>query len=130
MRRVIGDLAITAGSVLTLVLVLVFFDKRVRDQIAMVVDPRHPGDALAGMSHQAGDVLAIVFAAGRNQSIEHAPLVVFAFTGKRGGDDDAMLELLEPFRPHRGRAARLLKFGASGPPRRAPRARLRAFEAS
>jgi endonuclease III len=59
-----------------------------------------------------------------------APLVVYAFTGKRGGDDDAMLELLEPFRPHRGRAARLLKFGASGPPRRAPRARLRAFEAS
>lgn len=59
-----------------------------------------------------------------------APLVVFAFTGKRGSDDDAMLELLEPFRPHRGRAARLLKFGASGPPRRAPRARLRSFEAS
>lgn len=59
-----------------------------------------------------------------------APLVVYAFTGKRGGDDDAMLELLEPFRPHRGRAARLLKFGAAGPPRRAPRARLRSFEAS
>lgn len=53
-----------------------------------------------------------------------APIVVFAFTGKRGGDDDAMLALLEPFAPHRGRAARLLKM-AGGPPRRAPRARLR-----
>ncbi|MEX2394933.1 MAG: DNA-3-methyladenine glycosylase 2 family protein [Actinomycetota bacterium] len=54
-----------------------------------------------------------------------APLVVYAFTGKRGGDDDAMLELLEPFRPHRGRAARLLKFGTSGPPARGPKRRLR-----
>jgi 3-methyladenine DNA glycosylase/8-oxoguanine DNA glycosylase len=58
----------------------------------------------------------------------HLPrIVVYAFTGKRGGDDDAMLELLEPFRPHRGRAARLLKFGAGGPPRRAPKARIRSF---
>lgn len=54
-----------------------------------------------------------------------APTVVYAFTGKRGGDDDAMLELLEPFRPHRGRAARLIKTGCSPPPRRGPRARLR-----
>ena len=61
----------------------------------------------------------------------HLPaIVVYAFTGKRGGDDDAMLELLEPFRPHRGRAARLLKFGSGRPPRRAPRARLRSIEAS
>lgn len=54
-----------------------------------------------------------------------AKLVVYALTGKRGGDDDAMMELLEPFRPHRGRAARLLKFGASGPPVRGPKIRLR-----
>lgn len=58
-----------------------------------------------------------------------APMVVYAFTGRRGGDDDAMLELLEPFRPHRGRAARLVKM-ASSMPRRAPRARLRDFARS
>lgn len=56
-----------------------------------------------------------------------APIVVYAFTGKRGGDDDAMMELLEPFAPHRGRAARLLKMGAGRPPRRAPRAAIRDF---
>ena len=61
----------------------------------------------------------------------HLPeIVVYALTGRRGGDDDAMLELLEPFRPHRGRAARLLKMSGLGPPRRAPRARLRDFRAS
>jgi hypothetical protein len=59
-----------------------------------------------------------------------APIVVYAFTGKRGGDDDAMLELLEPFRPHRGRAARLIKMGRAGPPRRVPRARRRDFSRS
>jgi 3-methyladenine DNA glycosylase/8-oxoguanine DNA glycosylase len=56
----------------------------------------------------------------------HLPkIVVYSLTGKRGGDDDAMLELLEPFRPHRGRAARLLKFGGSKPPARGPKHRLR-----
>jgi 3-methyladenine DNA glycosylase/8-oxoguanine DNA glycosylase len=54
-----------------------------------------------------------------------APTVVYAFTGLRGGDDAAMLELLEPFRPHRGRAARMIKSAHGPPPRRAPRARLR-----
>ena len=56
----------------------------------------------------------------------HLPkIVVYSLTGKRGGDDDAMLELLEPFRPHRGRAARLLKFGGSEPPARGPKHRIR-----
>jgi 3-methyladenine DNA glycosylase/8-oxoguanine DNA glycosylase len=56
----------------------------------------------------------------------HLPkIVVYSLTGKRGGDDDAMLELLEPFRPHRGRAARLLKFGGSTPPARGPKHRIR-----
>jgi hypothetical protein len=59
-----------------------------------------------------------------------APTVVYAFTGLHGGDDDAMLELLAPFAPHRGRAARLIKMGYGPPPRRAPRARLRSFAES
>lgn len=58
-----------------------------------------------------------------------AKIVVYSLTGKRGGDDDAMLELLEPFRPHRGRAARLLKFGGSKPPARGPKHRLRDLRA-
>jgi 3-methyladenine DNA glycosylase/8-oxoguanine DNA glycosylase len=58
-----------------------------------------------------------------------APIVVYALTGRRGGDDDAMLELLEPFRPHRGRAARLLKMGVGKPPARGPKRRLRDLRA-
>lgn len=51
-------------------------------------------------------------------------IVVHHLTGQDRGTDDEMLELLEPFRPHRGRVIRLLhtlghepKFG----PRMAPR---------
>ena len=52
----------------------------------------------------------------------HLPkIVVYALTGRRGGDDDAMLKLLEPFRPHRARAALLLKRAGLKPPPRAPR---------
>jgi 3-methyladenine DNA glycosylase/8-oxoguanine DNA glycosylase len=51
-------------------------------------------------------------------------IVVYHLTGRPRGTDEQMLELLEPFRPHRGRVARLLhklghepKFG----PRMTPR---------
>ncbi len=48
--------------------------------------------------------------------------VAFAFAGEHFADDARMLELLEPFRPHRGRVLRLLLAGTPGPPRHAPRA--------
>lgn len=51
-------------------------------------------------------------------------MVVYHLTGKVRGTDEEMLELLEPFRPHRGRVARLLhalghepKFGPRASPR-------------
>jgi 3-methyladenine DNA glycosylase/8-oxoguanine DNA glycosylase len=56
-----------------------------------------------------------------------ARTIVYALTGRRGGDDEAMMELLAPFAPHRGRAARLIKAAYGPPPRRAPRAALRDF---
>ena len=42
-------------------------------------------------------------------------LVAFALTGERRGTDAQMLELLEPFRGHRGRVARLIKASGIGP---------------
>jgi 3-methyladenine DNA glycosylase/8-oxoguanine DNA glycosylase len=47
--------------------------------------------------------------------------VAFAFLGERRGSDELMLELLEPFRPHRQRVIRLIESGAPSPPRRSPR---------
>jgi 3-methyladenine DNA glycosylase/8-oxoguanine DNA glycosylase len=54
-------------------------------------------------------------------------LVAWALAGERRADDARMLELLEPFRPHRARVVRLLTMSGLHPPRRAPRAALRSF---
>ena len=52
-------------------------------------------------------------------------LVTFAFTGAPRGDDATMLELLEPFRPHRGRVVAMLMAGGPSPPRFGPRLTVR-----
>jgi 3-methyladenine DNA glycosylase/8-oxoguanine DNA glycosylase len=56
----------------------------------------------------------------------HLPsIVAWNLVGERRADDARMLELLEPFRPHRARAVALLARGGGHPPRRAPRRALR-----
>ena len=58
----------------------------------------------------------------------HYPhLVSWALAGEPRGDDDRMLELLEPYAGHRGRVIRLLEAAGLRVPRRAPRAPLRSF---
>jgi 3-methyladenine DNA glycosylase/8-oxoguanine DNA glycosylase len=56
----------------------------------------------------------------------HLPnLVSWALAGEPRGDDDRMLELLEPWRGHRGRVVRLLEKGVRHAPRYGPRLSLR-----
>lgn len=58
----------------------------------------------------------------------HVPhQVAFALAGEERATDRRMLELLEPFAGHRGRVQRLVELGRLGPPRRAPRARIRSI---
>jgi 3-methyladenine DNA glycosylase/8-oxoguanine DNA glycosylase len=47
--------------------------------------------------------------------------VVYALTGRTGGDDDAMLELLEPYAGHRYRVVRMVELAGVVQPRRGPR---------
>ena len=55
----------------------------------------------------------------------HLPRIVgWALAQEPRADDDRMLELLEPFRPHRGRVVRALVAAGSGPARTAPRAEI------
>lgn len=57
----------------------------------------------------------------------HIPhMVCLALTGT-DGDDDRMLEVLEPYRGHRARVQRLVALSGIGRPRRAPRARIRSI---
>ncbi|MYA14846.1 MAG: DNA-3-methyladenine glycosylase 2 family protein [Acidimicrobiaceae bacterium] len=51
----------------------------------------------------------------------HVPvLVTYALSGAPDGDDDSMLELLEPYAGHRGRVVRLIKAAGIGPPKHHP----------
>lgn len=60
----------------------------------------------------------------------HFPHIVsYTLTGERKGTDDRMLELLEPYRPWRGIAQRLIIGGGRRPERRAPKAQLRDLRA-
>jgi 3-methyladenine DNA glycosylase/8-oxoguanine DNA glycosylase len=56
----------------------------------------------------------------------HLPIfVAWNLAGEREADDARMLELLEPFRPHRARVVALLGREGTAPPRRAPKRALR-----
>jgi len=57
-----------------------------------------------------------------------AGLVGWSLSGVKT-DDAAMLELLEPYRPHRQRVIRLLEIGGTYPPRRGPRMSVRSYRA-
>lgn len=53
--------------------------------------------------------------------------VAWALAGEARADDARMLELLEPYRGHRGRVIRLVVAGHRGPPRLGPRMPLRSI---
>lgn len=58
----------------------------------------------------------------------HIPnMVAWALAGEPRGDDARMLELLEPFRGHRGRVCQLLESAGMGAPRFGPRMPIRSF---
>ncbi|MDQ6840612.1 MAG: DNA-3-methyladenine glycosylase 2 family protein, partial [Actinomycetota bacterium] len=53
--------------------------------------------------------------------------VAWALAGEPRGDDTRMLELLEPYRGHRGRVLRLVVAGGTIAPRFGPRSEIRSF---
>jgi 3-methyladenine DNA glycosylase/8-oxoguanine DNA glycosylase len=58
----------------------------------------------------------------------HIPnTVAWALAGEARGTDERMLELLEPFRGHRGRVCDLLAHGGIGAPKFGPRMPIRSF---
>jgi hypothetical protein len=76
MRRVIGDALVSVGTLGLLLLGLMSVDARVRERVAQIVTS--PGSAdLTGVGLQVREVASVVLTAARDQSIEHAPLMIF-----------------------------------------------------
>jgi hypothetical protein len=79
MRRnsVFGGFTAVA-SFAALVAGLALIDVRVRDELARLLSGRPPSGDFVTVGHRLQSVAAIVIQALRDQSMEHAPLVIFA----------------------------------------------------
>ena len=72
---------ISAAALGALVLTLAAFDERVREQISLRLSPGRPSAQVADATAMVRDLTAVVVDAVRDQSIEHAPLVIFVLAG-------------------------------------------------
>lgn len=83
MRRVFGDMITSFGGMLLVLAALVVFDDRVREQAAMLVGTGHPGtrgttELAAGAGARVWDLAVVVLQVARDQSLDHAGLMIFA----------------------------------------------------
>ena len=67
-----------AGGLCALLIGLAAIDDRVRDQVARVFARQGPTAEMASLASRLEEMGAIVAHAVRDQSIEHAPMVIFA----------------------------------------------------
>ena len=75
-ERIVGGLTAAAGMV-ALVGGLALIDRRVRRQLVLAFSSTGPTDQLSAVSERLGSLVYIVLQAAREQTIEHAPLVIF-----------------------------------------------------
>jgi hypothetical protein len=77
MRRRFGDVLMSAGAVLGLILTLAALDARVREYLTLRLSAGTTSAQVADAGTTVRDLAGVVFVAVRDQSIEHAPLVLF-----------------------------------------------------
>jgi hypothetical protein len=77
MRRAVNEALMSAGTVAMLLLVLIAVDDRVRDQVSLRF-VSHPTTELAAASSRVRDLTSVIAEAARDQSLAHAPLLIFA----------------------------------------------------
>jgi hypothetical protein len=76
MRRRFGQALMSMAAVGVLFVSLVALDDRVREQLSLRFDD-HPSAQLATAGSELRDMTTVVIDAARDQSIEHAPLMIF-----------------------------------------------------
>lgn len=80
MRRALGDGLVSVGTVVVLLLALVAIDDRVREQVSLRFTTR-PSTELVDAGARVRDLVTVVLEAARDQSLEHAPLMIFVLAG-------------------------------------------------
>jgi hypothetical protein len=80
-RRAISDSMLTAAGALAVVTGLVLIDDRVRHEIALQMTVTRPSVELVSVGARVRDLAMVIFQAAHDQSLAHAPLVIFAIAG-------------------------------------------------
>jgi hypothetical protein len=80
MRRAMSETLMTAGSALVIVITLVAFDDRVREQVSLLVASR-PAVSFASLGDRVQGVMAVLVTSAHQQSLAHAPLLIFSLAG-------------------------------------------------
>lgn len=76
-RRAFGDALISVAALVALILMLAAFDGRVREQISLRIGSGRASAQVADAGAVVRNFTGVVADAVRDQSIEHAPLVIF-----------------------------------------------------
>jgi hypothetical protein len=80
-RRAIGDALMSMGALIVLFGLLAAFDPRLREQVVLRMSPGQPTAQIAQASASVRSLSTVVMEAVRDQSIEHAPMVIFVLAG-------------------------------------------------
>jgi hypothetical protein len=78
MRGSFSGAVATVGGLCALLLGLAVIDPRVRDGVSRALEGRAPTGEIAGIGARLQEIALIVAQGIRDQSIEHAPMVMFA----------------------------------------------------
>ena len=77
-RRSALDAVLTIAPPLLLLAFLVAYDDRVREQLSLRLAPERAAQALLAAGSTARSLASVLAEAGRDQTIAHAPLLIFA----------------------------------------------------
>ena len=76
-KRAIGDAVMSVGALCALIVLLVSFNAPLREEVSRRIGAGRPTVQAANMGATVRNVASVLFVAARDQSIEHAPLVIF-----------------------------------------------------
>jgi len=77
-QRVFKDALISSAALIILLIALVAIDRRVRERVELAVRGDLSSEVRSATA-MAGEVTRVIVTAVRDQSIDHAPMVVFVF---------------------------------------------------
>ena len=76
-KRAIGDAVMSMGALCALFVLLVSFNAPLREEVSRRIGAGRPTVQAANVGAMVRSLASVVFVAVRDQSIEHAPLVIF-----------------------------------------------------